>query len=203
MDNCSTIKLYCNKCGCEIWHSQEWTSKKTEYYSEELELEDISEYYVYKCHNCGKFCFVHFCLSMDGIELVDKIVDRYPKSIEGISKIKNLDTIPDLICKIYNETFIAIINECYILAMIGIRSIIEAISIEEGIKISKKKKLNELIKDMKNDGLICKKEEELIQKIREKGNEAVHEIIKIDKDTLLNIFDIINNMLEKLYCFDL
>lgn len=87
--------------------------------------------------------------------------------------------------------------------MIGIRSIVEAIARKENINGNKKKKLNELISDMKNDGLIGKKEEELLQIMRKTGNSTIHEIVNPDKEILLRYFDIINNVLEKLYCFTL
>ena len=197
------IKLYCNKCGCETWHSKEWYCVRSEYFNEELELEDISEYGVYECNNCGEYCFTHVYLFKEGSEEVDRTFDRYPKSIDKIKKVKNLEAIPNSICKIYDETYTAILNECYILAMIGIRSIVEAIARKENINGNKKKKLNELISDMKNDGLIGKKEEELLQIMRKTGNSTIHEIVNPDKEILLRYFDIINNVLEKLYCFTL
>lgn len=203
MDISSIMKIYCNKCGCKTSQSKEWSFHKTDYFNKELGLEDSSDYCVYKCNNCGEFCFINFNTFYDGIELIDKTTDRYPRSLEKIDKVKDLKALPESIFKVYNETFIAIANECYILAMIGIRSIIEAVAAEENLKKNKKNNLNELIKDMVESGLIGKKEEEVLQKIRKIGNDAAHEMFKIDEDTSLKIFSIINNILEKIYCFDI
>ncbi|MFS8300872.1 DUF4145 domain-containing protein [Bacillus altitudinis] len=125
--------------------------------------------------------------------------------------------LPDLISGIRNEAIDAYNNRMNLLCNTGIRMIIEAIckvneidkrpKIKKGeIVLDKEKKpvmvnlnLFEKIEELHEKKLIDEKQKEILNQIRDIGNETVHEIKRPKSRELLQYLDIIDFILYNIY----
>lgn len=98
--------------------------------------------------------------------------------------------------QIYQETVAAYNNEQLILCAIGIRSIIEAICLNEDITI---KGLDNKIKELIKRGIVTLKLGQGLQENRLLGNQSAHELERFSDRELLAAIQLIENIIEGHY----
>jgi hypothetical protein len=151
---------------------------------------------------CETICFrktyknTENTIIQNGKEIPSEIEDLYPSRIIGRKKIKNLQLLPYLVLKVYEETFSAFTNNLRILTGIGIRTLIEAICIE---RKATGRNLLEKIHNLVSMGILSKDNSEVLHSIRVFGNEVVHEIDIPSEDLLSITMDIVENLLQSTY----
>ena len=129
----------------------------------------------------------------------DITVHTYPNFLKRHNEISDTSDMPETVCRIYDESIIAIIEEAYTLAGLGLRATIEAICNEQNIT---GKDLQQRINKMQNQGLISKKDAQRLHSIRFLGNDAAHEIKKATKASVLVALKIIEHILLTLYVLE-
>lgn len=123
----------------------------------------------------------------------------FPHYIKDHTHITSLGDVPDIVSQIYEESLLAIQEEAYTLAGLGLRATIEAICNEREIK---GRNLQVRINTMNRLGLISKTDSDRLHAIRFMGNEAAHEIKKAKKKSVLIALKIIEHVILSVYVFE-
>lgn len=125
----------------------------------------------------------------------------YPKSIYDNSDFtifdyEKYDQFPNVVRDLYMEIESALKSESLILAALGLRTLVEAICIEQGMEGYS---LADKIKSMESRGLISRNERPILDKLRKLGNASAHEIKKFSTEQLSYALDIVNHVLTGVY----
>lgn len=198
----SMIDCYCPVCKHRTHHlvlgEGANTSPDEEYYYS-------ATYRVVKCCGCDHVSFdlevfeegnVEY--DQDGYEMIVPVHTAFPEKENSIEPLHSWE-IPSLISRAYSESVEALNNGSLLLASIGFRATIEALCIEKGItKGNLEKKIDELSKK----GIITALDCERLHAARFMGNESAHQMEKPDKEHVLTVLEVINNILNNLYIID-
>jgi len=198
------LKSGCTDC-CKITNHQVLFHKSV-LPPEEIEYDAIAHYYMIECCGCGNISFRHEFHDYENMYQVGENkwdynteIETYPKFIDGYHGLKHMYDLPQGIRKIYQETLDSIKHQSLVLAGVGLRMIIEAITIEEQIKGNDLKiKISNMIKK----GLLSQKDANRLHAIRFLGNDAAHDIKSYKLDQVLLAFEIVEHLLKTLYIFD-
>ena len=171
-----------------------------------------TDYEIIRCNGCDLVSFREeyrddSCIDFgpDGEVFYSEIESRYPFVISS-SKFKeyNINHIPYVCRKIYEETEFSIENEQIFLSAIGLRTLIESICNDQiqigNIKFKSKNlygKINELVENR----ILTEKSGEILHKIREIGNDSTHDLKPANLTHLKIAFEIVENLLFMLYIF--
>ena len=171
-----------------------------------------TDYEIIRCNGCDLVSFREeyrddSCIDFgpDGEVFYSEIESRYPSVISS-SKFKeyNINHIPYVCRKIYEETEFSIENEQIFLSAIGLRTLIESICNDQiqigNIKFKSKNlygKINELVENR----ILTEKSGEILHKIREIGNDSTHDLKPANLTHLKIAFEIVENLLFMLYIF--
>ncbi|MBE8714963.1 DUF4145 domain-containing protein [Sphingobacterium hungaricum] len=132
-------------------------------------------------------------------EVYDEI-KYYPKKLSNHFLINNIYDLPDKIRIIYIETIESLTNNCYLLAGVGLRTIIEAVCIDQKITgRTLENKINNLVKNK----LITEKDGQRLHSIRFLGNDSVHDMDVPNENKLKTALEVIENLLKSLYLIDI
>lgn len=197
------IKNDCNSCTRPTNHK---VLAKHTISSDSEDYHCSDEFMLIQCLGCDKVSFreefhdyeVFWQTGEDEWEH-DITVHSYPNFLKRHNVITNKSDIPETVCRIYDESIIAIKEEAYTLAGLGLRATIEAICNEQTIT---GRDLQQRINKMQNQGLISKKDAQRLHSIRFLGNDAAHEIKKATKASVLIALTIIEHILLTLYVLD-
>jgi hypothetical protein len=198
------IKSGCTSCHKKTNHKilflvLERPPKEAEYQAE-------AKYIVVQCCGCDNISFRYEFHDYENIFQIDidewdheKEIKLYPGFIEGYHGLSHIHYMPSDIKKIYQETLNAINNNSFVLAGVGLRMIIEAITINKKID---GKSLLQKINNLSKKGLISKNDSDRLHAIRFLGNDAAHEIKEYKVEQILLAFEILEHVLKTLYIFD-
>lgn len=162
------------------------------------------EYQIIECLGCKNCSFRYvetecdtWDIDYDSGEKIYSTTDEiYPKKIRLISGTHYL---PDIICNIYKETLLAIRDEAYILAGLGLRTTLEAICNDKDIK---GKNLLEKIDNMAEDDLLTQRDAKLLHSIRFLGNDAAHDTVKANRTQIDAALEVIEYLIKSLYILE-
>lgn len=193
----------CNYCKRNTKHT---ILKQHSFSSDPREYHYGVEHMLIQCLGCENIAFrkeehdyeAYYQISEDEWEHDIKI-DIYPHFIERHKGIDNIWQIPIVVRSVYQESIIAIQENAYTLAGLGLRATIEAICNEQHII---GKNLQVRINKMNTQGLISKKDAQRLHSIRFLGNDAAHEIKKAKKESVLIALKIVEHILLTLYILD-
>lgn len=162
-----------------------------------------TSYQIIQCEGCHEISFRQEEINSEDLIPIDNSSDAehivyeslFPLRLENY---KGIDTIslPYPINRIYKETLNAILSDSRVLAGIGLRALLEAISKEHG---ATGKNLYEKIDDFVNKQLVTPSNKELLHEIRLLGNDAAHEMIIHSKEKLLLAMRVIEILLTNVY----
>ena len=199
-----TIKNYCERCEFETNHE---ILKKESIRSDNPQEYDFAvEYMIVRCLGCENISFRQEFIDIEsaypdefGNWKPDITITNYPKKERVLRKLDNSHALPERIRLIYDEAIGAYNTDCFILAGVAFRAVIEAICLEEEVPgRNLEKKINNLVKQK----LITEKEAKRLHSIRFIGNDSVHEM-KVPKEKSLRIvLNIIEHLLNNIYLID-
>jgi len=161
------------------------------------------EYSIVQCRGCDQVSFLktyHDYESTyptgydDDYEHVRSYTNYYPDASEVLNKYKRL--LPQNLYTIYSETKVAFTQNLDIFTAIGIRSIIECICKDKKVT---GRDLEKKISNLKNLGDISKRDVDLLHSLRFLGNDAVHELIKPERNDIKVAFNIIEHLIQAIY----
>lgn len=199
------IKCYCPVCKRTTQHTI--SGKESNNYSEPDEgFFETDTYYVVKCCGCET---VTFLLEKEGTEYEQTDEDgnyemvpevrTYPFNENEVEYIDGHWSLPSEIYSAYHESVKAINADCQLLAALGLRTVVEAICINKGIKTGK---LEHKIEKLQTEGYITKVNKERLDEARFMGNKSAHEFRVPSREKLLLVLDVVNTMLHDLYILD-
>lgn len=160
---------------------------------------------VVKCCGCDNVSFdveiedeSNLEYNNEGYEELVTIHHSYPVKENCIEPLRSWE-IPSLVQRAYTESVEALNNDSLLLASIGFRATVEALCMEKGIlKGNLEKKIDELCKK----GIITSLDCERLHATRFMGNESAHQIEKPNREHVLIVLEVINNILNNLYIID-
>lgn len=195
------IKLRCGSCNKPTKHIV-----RAKYpFKEIVDLREIGgfgkmelehEYFIAQCAGCDYVSLVNivFC---EGSYQTYQYPEPTKKEYDGLFLDQNeLFEVPEEISDLYQEVTQAYKNQTPILCGVGLRILVEAICLDQEIEGYN---LVEKIKALKNEGLISQQELPILDKLREIGNAAAHEIKAMQEDTLKHALLIINHIIRSIY----
>ncbi|WP_119792828.1 DUF4145 domain-containing protein [Flavobacterium anhuiense] len=194
-------KSYCQNCDFETNHQV--LAEQSFDGDENYQCRNV--YMIVQCKGCDTVSF-----SFKFIDFESAYPDDYnqwhpeitkttypPKSIK--EKIDKVWILPDKIQTVYLESIRSYNAECYLLAGVGFRAIIEAICLDKNIT---GRDLAKKIDNLTRQKLITEKEAQRLHSIRFIGNDSVHEMNVPEKNKLLIVLNIIEHLLNNLYIID-
>lgn len=204
-DKITRIFAFCTECGRETHHEILYTHKQ--FPTAEYDSYSESKFSIIKCCGCDNVSFLYEYHDYESRIIDDETgqetyeIDRqqYPRFVRGYQGIKETGFLPELIRKIYNETLDALKNGSLILAGIGLRATIEAITKQENIA---GKNLDTKINNLVKKGYLAKNDADRLHAIRFLGNDSAHEIMAYEQSKVILCFEIIENVLKSLYILD-
>lgn len=199
-----TLKSHCNSCRQETNHGVLFEHVVIK---EQPEIDHIfkDKYMVIQCLGCDSVSYLTEDKYTSAPQLPEDdwivSVRNYPASVYDepdfdILSHEKYDLFPDTICELYMEIESAFKSDSLILAALGLRTLVEAICIEQGME---EYLLSDKIKSMASRGLISGNEVPILDKLRELGNASAHEIKRFPSDQLGYALEIVNHVLISVY----
>jgi len=194
-----TIKITCRTCIGKTKHHRLWILE--EHSTDDADgVEWKAVYEVLQCLGCENISFRTQHSSDEeyddeGQWLVDEEI--YPSRDKGRQPIDNYSALPEKDEQQYLETLLAVNNNIRGLAAIGIRSVIEAICIEEGTK--KKNNIVASVGELVTRGKLSKDQSQWLLDTRIIGNEAAHDIKTPPRRILEAALTIVETLLTTMY----
>jgi hypothetical protein len=164
-----------------------------------------TSYQIVVCRGCKTKSFrilryrqkSHYEFSLDDDDIFSYEDELYPKDIpwheDRISEYK--EYIPSNIHQLYHEVLSAIQEEAYILAGIGLRSIIEGICEDRGMKGNLLKQIENLAKE----SYISSDNKDILHGIRFMGNDAAHDLTRPKIDSIKYVLKVAEHLIESIY----
>jgi hypothetical protein len=195
--------LSCRRCTCQTSHKVLAIAAATDTSPNGKSHVWINSM-IMQCQGCR---LISFCeeTQQTGVEQWDPVARKwnmavftktYPPCLTGRSWLPHLEAIPTKVQFFYRETYTALCNELHLLTSVGIRSTIEAVCKEQGMK---GKDLKEQINALVVTGILNQKHADILHNLRFMGNRAVHETKINSKEELCTAFDVVEHMLEGIY----
>ncbi len=202
-------KILCKECKNETNHTLEW-EKSIGWEDKRSEIRGSVSYQVLSCNGCDAITFRTVSSNSEDVVMGEKnektgiydaeyieTIKYYPERGHNIIEpIFDIWRTPNTVRRIYNETIQAFNNKQHVLCAIGIRGIIEAICIEEGINI---KNLKSKIDELHNEGIITSTLCEGLHESRLMGNASAHKINLFGDNELRTVIGLINTLIESHY----
>ncbi|MDQ3750590.1 MAG: DUF4145 domain-containing protein [Acidobacteriota bacterium] len=163
-----------------------------------------NSYQIVQCQGCDSLSFrkVHtnsedYFVDPDTNEYFENAkIDIYPNRVAGRAKLKHIHFLPNNVGQIYHETHLALCSKQPILAVIGIRALVETVCNE---KNATGRNLEERIDNLVALGILTNQNAELLHSLRILGNEAAHEVKVQDEQTLSLAMDVVEQLLNNVY----
>ena len=198
-------KYFCRKC--------KGLRNQKELYKKELRSGDENDYFIWvenysviECLGCETISFLKVYGDTEMVEHdvdgnADYFYDKtiFPQYLEKGEELNYQYYIPENIKGIYIETISAFKSNLSILTAGGLRAIIEALC--NHLKI-KNDNLSVRIDLLHQKGHLTLSESKRLHSIRFMGNDALHEIVKPNKDHLYLLLELINHLLANLFIND-
>jgi len=129
------------------------------------------------------------------------ITRQYPNTMNeqeefNLFDYEKYDQFPGKIRDLYIELETAFQAESLILAALGLRTLVEAVCIDqnmEGDNLAKK------IKSLETNGLISRNDLPILDKLRELGNASAHQTKRFSSEKLGYALDVVNHALTSIY----
>ncbi len=210
------VRVYCPDCNREQSHvvvasaDMDWSQD----FSEDCWISSEDNYQVIQCR-CGHLSFRHssWFSEYEDHDSSGRTVKIYPELDVDALPVKEFKSVPDIVCRIYNETIRAFNNDCFTLCAAGLRGIVEGVCADKAVtggNVERKQKdgafqmirsdnLDGKISGLCEGGYLTKPRAEILHEHRFLGNEAVHELAQPSVAELKLAIEIIEHTLEELY----
>lgn len=194
-------KVMCRMCQQETWHTViNQVKVDTLTKASDVEIPVTKTFLTLQCRGCDNVCLLisntdHDCLDPQTGEPAT-VETIHPTPFRSDREILESYHIPDKVKTIYEETIKAFNEGLLILSAVGVRTVIEALAIEQNIKV---RGIASKIRRMVEEDLITQDNANLLDLVRYIGNLATHEIKKQHKYDLSLCIDIVENIIKNLY----
>ena len=194
------IKTACNRCKRNTNHRV--------LHAVNIESEDYYEettYMIIQCMGCDAVSYLTEERFTDKPEMAKQewtsITRQYPNTMNeqeefNLFDYEKYDQFPGKIRDLYIELETAFQAESLILAALGLRTLVEAVCIDqnmEGDNLAKK------IKSLETNGLISRNDLPILDKLRELGNASAHQTKRFSSEKLGYALDVVNHALTSIY----
>ncbi|HBY19780.1 hypothetical protein A2380_03650 [candidate division WWE3 bacterium RIFOXYB1_FULL_43_24] len=193
-------KIMCKACQQETWHNviNEYEKFGT---SDDGDIWDSTTFLTLRCLGCDNICLLIRYVSSEDVDPQtgdpDITESVHPTPFRSDRELVNgYFSIPKDVRTIYEETIKSFNAGMLILTAIGVRTTIEAISIQQDIKVQG---INTKIDEMVHKNIITRDGAVLLMLVKDIGNLATHEIKKHHKDDLSLCIDVIEDIIRNLY----
>jgi len=194
----------CGQCHVETWHE---TLAGFLLHADNPAYESWDEYKIIKCDGCGSLSFLNERTLLQEDCSIDeetgKVLDGlrqektlYPRRLIGRPLLEGFELLPQDVGRIYSESHGALCGQQFVLAGIGIRTIIEAVCIE---RETLGNNLEEKINNLKSQGLISESAANILHGLRFMGNNAAHAIKAHTLEELCAAIGITEHLLMEVY----
>lgn len=129
----------------------------------------------------------------------DITVNLFPQPLKKYKALREQYLLPLQILTVYNETLEALKSNCFLLAGVGFRAVIEAVCIDKAIT---GRNLETKITNLSKNRFITDKEADRLHAVRFMGNDSVHEMAVPKEKALYVVLEIIDHLLNNLYIID-
>lgn len=202
-------ECYCNGCRNNTEHRTIVKATKTENFDDDGCLFSIYTYRIIECAGCHYISFMDENIFSEDAEFDDPAYGekyrkccRYPIPEEGVfneSSHSRLEyVLPNGIKQIYEETQEAIKNKLFIVAGIGLRTLLDTVCREQKIG-SARSNLAGRLKVMREQQLISDAEYSILIEIKNIGNKSVHEGRALQPHEVSEALIAVEHILDKLY----
>lgn len=165
---------------------------------------DFEDYSVISCQGCNNVSFFLVKKTRDKKGKIEIETETFPYDfgfLDGdeendLLSGEEITALPLMVRNVYEEIAQIILFKAPILTGIGLRTLLEAICIHQGIK---GKNLMEKINNLYKEGFIAAKDLPILHNLREIGNVTVHQIKKPTEKTLHYSLEILKHTLRSLY----
>lgn len=161
------------------------------------------KYQIVQCQGCDFISFRKYHTDSedegyddDGNSFSMERVEIYPSRIAGRQKLSDSYLLPHNVKQIYIETHTALSNKQPILAVIGIRALVETVCKEKGATGGN---LEQRIDNLVVKGILTSQNAELLHSLRILGNEGAHEVKVQDEKILGLALTIVEQLLNNVY----
>lgn len=186
-----SLKCHCNSCGGDRHHRVLHSHDKS---NDEFTHELI------ECMGCGNVSYRRAILGTEGDEVEEVHFEEiYPEVAKGGRlpiDFKYCSAVPAKIEGLYHETLSCVNERNRILAVAGMRALVEAICLNEELKTGN---LVAKINALQGKGRITKQQADALHEIRFFGNAALHEIEAPKNDELILALEVIEAMISHLF----
>lgn len=161
---------------------------------------------IVRCHGCHTFGFARrhddyesIEWDYDGDPVHEVSISLYPSVLSEHRPILETYYLPALIQKVYKQTLLALADQSYVLASIGLRASIEAVCNHLNVSgTNLEKRIDQLFKT----GFVSNGDKRRLHAIRFLGNDAAHEI-KEPKATDIRIaLEIVEHLLSTVFILE-
>lgn len=210
------INIYCVKCKRNTNHeilcqtSKTFTPENTP----DLWIDFVEvTWEILECRGCEEVTFREVSINSEEFDhttgMPEPTIKLFPQRSETMLPINAHYGLPTTLRQIYRETIDAYNQDFTILCAMGIRSLIEGICSDKGIKdgpvqgengaVKRKENLQGKIEGMREAGFFTKEHATTLHELRFLGNEAVHELKAPNSDELQIAIEIVEHTLYSLY----
>ncbi len=193
------MKSFCPKCKRNTNH-EVLAEKELSGVAGYDEITWWEAYQIIQCKGCDE---VSFRIEASNTEDYDpntgdleKHVSIFPDATNEREPMANFKLLPQSVRTIYLEVLKTLGQGAPLLAAIGLRVLIEAICIEQGMT---SKNLEKKIDELAHNGFLSTKEAEFLHRHRFMGNIAAHEISAPEPRALVAAVDIAETILKSIY----
>ena len=194
----STMPIYCGSCRRKTNHhvlhrASEDAGPNCDYYW-------ASTHYFAQCAGCNAYCYAIETVTEDDWNTrtgeAESAWRVFPTPVDGRHVMENSHELPFEVACVYREVIDAINGKLSLLAAMGLRALIEAICIERNVTGNN---LMERITGLASNGVLSRRDAEILHQIRFLGNSAAHEIRIAPPGEILAAFEIGESMLKSIY----
>jgi len=215
MEQGDIVKAHCNLCAGERkhlivhLHQTKWTDEISDDPPACIYGED--RYELLQCAGCDTVTLRHTSIHSEITDDEGRIVPaityyppptfrRPPKwlhgatfqTAEGITII----WLPEFITRLMREIYTALHGECYSLAAMGVRALLESIMIE---RVGERGSFQQHLAAFQADGHISQTQRQVIEATLEVGHASIHRGYVPSRDDITLVLDMTENMIETLY----
>lgn len=168
---------------------------------------------ILECRGCEEITFRETWINSEDIDhdtgAPEPTIKLFPPRSEKTLPIKPHYNLSPTLRQIYRETIDCYNQDLNTLCAMGIRTLIEGVCLDKGIKdgpvqqengtVKRQENLRGKIEGMAESGFLTKEHATTLHELRFLGNEAVHELKAPSLDELQIVIEIVEHTLENLY----
>ena len=200
-----SISFFCDNCGAYTSHK---TIVRANVCGEDGIVSVNDNYYISECSGCHTIRFVVKTLSPDDDS--DLSEDDYykdfscyiypePEEKAMAFRYSNAYVLPDRIRQVYEETASAFRNKMFILAGMGLRTILDMVCRDNKIGNARTDLFKRLQIMYEERHLITEDEKEILDAIRDLGNNSAHEGKPLTFREIQTALIVVGHIFDKLY----